>query len=228
MKLIIAGLGPGSPDLITRKALNEASSSDMIIVPRSHGDSQGLAEKILLENLPASTLRHFTIPMTYNEKLRDRVILEQLEASRPHWQHAQKVFFPVIGDSMLYSSGAYLLDVWRKILPDIEAEFVPGVSAHSLAASCAEKFLAMRGEIFSVIPGTADPEKVRNALASCDTAAIYKPTALKNLPELVKDFAHIIRVDFAGIPERERIFEGEDALHNINEYLSVILLWKNS
>lgn len=228
MKLIIAGLGPGSPDLVTRKALNEASSSDVIIVPRSHGDSQGLAEKILLENLPASRLQHFTIPMTYDGKLRDRVILEQLEASRPQWERAHKVFFPVIGDSMLYSSGAYLLDVWRKILPDLEAEFVPGVSAHSLAASCAQKFLAMRGEIFSVIPGTADHEKIRTALDACDSAAIYKPTALKNLPDLVKDFAHIIRVDFAGIPERERIIEGEEALCNINEYLSVILLWKNS
>lgn len=228
MKLIIAGLGPGRPDLITRKALNEASSSDMIIVPRSHGDSQGLSEKILLENLPAAIVKYFTIPMTYDEKLRDRVILEQLEASRTQWELAQKVFFPVIGDSMLYSSGAYLLDVWRKILPDLEAEFIPGVSAHSLAAACAKKFLAMRGEIFSVIPGTADRDKIRNALTSCDSAAIYKPTALKNLPELVKDFPHIVRVDFAGIPERERIFEGEDALHNINEYLSVILLWKNS
>ncbi len=227
MKLIIAGLGPGSPDLVTRKALTEAESSDVIIVPRSHGASQGLAEKILLENLPAAIVKYFTIPMTYDENLRDRVILEQLEASRPQWEHAYKVFFPVIGDSMLYSSGAYLLDVWRKILPDLEAEFVPGISAHSLAASCAEKFLAMRGEIFSVIPGTADPEKVRTALNSCDTAAIYKPTALKALPDLVKDFAHIVRVDFAGIPERERIIEGEEALRDINEYLSVILLWKD-
>ena len=129
---------------------------------------------------------------------------------------------------MLYSTGKYLLDVWRRLVPELEASFIPGVSAHSLAAAAAKRFLAMKDEIFSVIPGTADPEKVRKALASCDTAAIYKPTALKNLPELAKDFAHIIRVDFAGIPEREKIFEGEDALHNINEYLSVILLWKNS
>ena len=86
--------------------------------------------------------------------------------------------------------------------------------------------MAMSEEIFCVIPGTATPEKILNALKSCDSAAIYKPIALKDkkIFDFIKNkFSEIIRVDFAGLPN-EKIFEGSEALENINKYLSIILL----
>ena len=88
----------------------------------------------------------------------------------------------------------------------------------------------MSDEILSIIPGTADPEKIKSTLQNSNCAAIYKPTAIKNIKELITKYEKIIRVDFAGIPDKEKIYEGEKALENINEYLSIILLWnsKNS
>ena len=227
MKLIIAGIGPGSSELITLSALNTANNADIIIVPRSNPESEGLAEKIISHHLQHKKLLYITFPMIRDAQKRDALILLQLENLRPYWENAQNIFFPVIGDSMLYSTGAYLLNVWQKISPELEAEFIPGISAHSLAASCAKKVLAMDTEIFTIIPGTAEQENIRRALEACNSAAIYKPTAIKNIHELVKDFS-VIRVDFAGIPELERIYHGKEALNNIHEYLSIILLWRNS
>ena len=231
MRLIIAGVGPGDPDLITLKALNAARDSDVIIVPRSHDNNQGIAEKIILVHIPNAKIIRLLFPMTRDTDKRDKIILEQLLSVESELRRVQKIFFPVIGDSMLYSTGAYLIDAFTKIFPDVEASFIPGISAHSLAASYAQKFLAMSDEIISIIPGTAEIDKITNALNSSRAIAIYKPNALKNLRELVNDsgpYDKIFRVDFAGIPDKERIITGQQALENVNEYLSIILLWKNS
>lgn len=226
-RLIIAGLGPGDSNLVTLSALLHAQESDMRLVPRSRKNEQGLAEKILIHHMPNAKLIPVLFPMIHDIHERDKIISSQLEALRPEIECAGKIFFPVIGDSMLYSTGAYLLEAMKKIIPDIDAEFIPGISAHSLAASCAKRFLAMSDEILTVIPGTASPEKILNALKISDAVAIYKPSALKDMRKIVNEsgkFSEIYRVNHAGDPVKERILRGDEALNDSGEYMSVIIL----
>lgn len=229
MKLIIAGTGSGNNGLITIEALNFAAESDIIIAPRSRENVQGNAERIISHHLPQKKLTPLFFPMIHDSEKRDKIIFSQLQNIKPELENAKLIFFPVIGDSVLYSTGAYLLEAWKKFFPESEIEFIPGISAHSAAAACVKRFMAMSDEIFSIIPGTADTEKIIEVLKNSDAAAIYKPIALKNIHEVIKQSGgckKIIRVDFAGIPDREKITEGEDALNNMDEYLSIILLWK--
>ena len=186
----------------------------------------GLAEKIIRDFVHDKNFVNVIFPMIYDAEKRDKVILEQLMGLKQELLTAQNIFFPVIGDCMLYSTAKYFLDALRKITPDFETEFIPGISAHSLAASTAKKFLAMNDDIFSVIPGTANPEKIINALRVCDAAAVYKPSALTDPEKLFAGF-DVVRVDYAGIPELERVIAGHEALENLNDYLSIILLWRN-
>ncbi|MBQ6969114.1 MAG: precorrin-2 C(20)-methyltransferase [Synergistaceae bacterium] len=227
-QLFIAGLGPGDFELVTFEAVKKAEASDLILVPRSKIGEQGLAEKIISHHLPERSKIPILFPMIRDSKQRQKIIVSQLEAIKPELESAKTIFFPVIGDSMLYSTGAYLVEALREIIPDVEAGFIPGISAHSLAASAARRFLAMSDEIFTIIPGTAPPEKIASALEHSDSAAIYKPKAAKSLREIITrfNFSNIIRVDFAGIPERERVIEGVKALDDVDEYLSIILLWR--
>ena len=136
---------------------------------------------------------------------------------------------PVIGDSALYATAAYLYDAWRELEPSVELELVPGVSAHSLAASRARRFLALGSAVLSVIPGTADTEAVKRALLNCDSAALYKPSALgeqlRSLVESTGPWSEMLRVDRAGLPD-ERILEGRETLTPVTEYLSTLLLWR--
>ena len=229
--LIIAGLGPGSPELITLEALNAAREADLIIVPRSHENSQGLAEKIFLYHLPEkeSGIVKILFPMIHDSLRRDEIILTQLENLLTKIEESGKIFFPVIGDSMLYSTGAYLLDSLRKLDVNLECRFIPGISAHSLAASCAKRFLAMSDEALAIIPGTADSLKIQRMLELADSAAIYKPSACHDIQSIIRQsgsFRKIIRIDHAGVPELERIYEDDKALEDINNYLSIILLWR--
>lgn len=231
MKLIIAGLGPGDFNLITVSALKHAENSDLILIPKSHKNNiQGVAENIIRNFVSDKKFMYVFFPMINDSKERNKIIHDQIENIKSILESSNKIFFPVIGDSLLYSTAAYLIEELKQFFPDIELIFIPGISAHSLAAACAKKFLAMSDEILSIIPGTADPEKIKLTLQNSNCAAIYKPTAIKNIKELITKYEKIIRVDFAGIPDKEKIYEGEKALENINEYLSIILLWnpKNS
>ena len=231
MKLIIAGLGPGDFNLITVSALKHAENSDLILIPKSHKNNiQGVAENIIRNFVSDKKFMYVFFPMINDSKERNKIIHDQIENIKSILESSNKIFFPVIGDSLLYSTAAYLIEELKQFFPDIELIFIPGISAHSLAAACAKRFLAMSDEILSIIPGTADPEKIKSTLQNSNCAAIYKPTAIKNIKELITKYEKIIRVDFAGIPDKEKIYEGEKALENINEYLSIILLWnsKNS
>lgn len=227
-QIFVAGLGPGDFGLVSFEAVDKAKTSDIILVPRSKIDEEGFAEKIISHHLPEKTIFPMIFPMTRNSVKRQGIIFQQLKTLEEKIKISNKIFFPVIGDSMLYSTAAYLIEELKKFLPDIDVNFIPGISAHSLAAAIAKRFLAMSDEILTVIPGTARPEKIASALEHSDSVAIYKPKAIKSLRELVArfSFSHIIRVDFAGIPERERVLEGLEALDDVDEYLSIILLWR--
>lgn len=230
MKLIIAGIG--FADLITLRAVRAAESADVILVPRAHEGTKGYAERFISEIVPDKKYVHIHFPMVMNPERRRAEIFSQVNAISSQFYDDDTIFFPVIGDAMLFSTGEYLQEAMQEIFPDMETEFIPGVSAHSLAAATAQRFLAMRDDILAVIPGTAPLSKVMLALDGCDCAAIYKPSALLDLEQLAKDFrlynfGHVARIDYAGIPERERFIEGDEALKDINEYMSIILIWRD-
>ncbi|MBQ3449534.1 MAG: precorrin-2 C(20)-methyltransferase [Synergistaceae bacterium] len=227
MNIFVAGIGPGNYDLITLSALEHASRSDLIIVPRSDMNTMGMSEKVIRHYVKDKFILPVHFPMIKDENECIRVIHEQL--MHHQWEGRENIFFPVIGDSVLYSTGYYFVRAFEKIIADINIEFIPGISAHSLASSMAKKYLAMRDEIFTVIPGTSEPERITAAMRASDVIAIYKPKAVKNLRELVMkagEFKNIIRIDYAGIQDKESIHEGLEALNEIHEYMSIILLWR--
>lgn len=224
--LFIAGIGPGNIELISVDALHHAQISDVILVPRSNIHSQGLAENIIREYLPSREMIPVYFPMTHDAQNRSSVIISQLRNIK-HILEGNTIFFPVIGDAMLYSTGSYLVDAINHVIPECMYEFVPGISAHSLAAALTKNFLAMSDEILTIIPGTASHEKISHALSHSDNIAIYKPSAIHNIHSLINpdDFSRIIRVDYAGFPQ-QKIYEGINALDGITEYMSIILLKK--
>ncbi len=218
--------------MITLRALNAAKSADVIIVPRSSEDSQGYAEKFIAALVPDKKYLHVHFPMILDPYERSEHILAQVEALSSQLEDMETIFFPVIGDAMLYSTGEYFLEAMNKTFDDLETEFIPGISAYSLAAALAKRFMAMRDDILTIIPGTAPTSRIMLALEGCECAAIYKPSALLDIEPIVQDFrianfGHVVRVDYAGIPELEKVIEGDDALRNISEYMSIVLIWRD-
>ena len=229
MKFIVAGVGPGDSDLITVKALKVIKDADIVLTPHSKSGKASVAEEVVRAHLSDIKTMPMVFPMVSDGEARDASLREQLALLKPHWEKADTVVLPVIGDSALYATGSYLFDVWKEFVPDLELGLVPGISAHSLAASRASVFLAMGEDVLSIIPGTDSREHIFEALKAADSAAVYKPCALKeSLKETVTaagPWRKILRIDRAGLPD-EKIFEGEAALNPAEEYLSILLLWR--
>lgn len=224
------GVGPGDSGMVTSSALRAIEEADALLLPVSAEGRDSVAGGVCGQLHAEKRRGHpFWFPMTRDAEARDREIRRQLEELRPVWENARTVAVPVIGDSALYATTAYLYAVWREISPGLELRLLPGISAHSLASCVAGEFMALGEECLSILPGSAPREKLIESLTASDCAALYKPSALgADLPEVVRrsgPWGKAVRVHRAGLPE-QRVVTGGDALAPTEDYLSVLLLWR--
>jgi precorrin-2/cobalt-factor-2 C20-methyltransferase len=215
--------------MVTAKALRVLDEADLVFVPVSSKGRDSVAGDIYAKLNASRVTYPFIFPMTEDSPERDAAILRQIEEYSAIWRDAGSVALPVIGDSALYATAAYLHSVWRKVCPGLELRLVPGVSAHSLACCVAGEFMALGDERVSILPGSADFAKLAEAMSASDCVALYKPSALKGeLPRLLDEtgpWMRAVRVHRAGLPE-QRVIRGGDATSPTDDYLSVLLLWR--
>lgn len=223
------GVGPGDPELITVKAINTLKRSDLIVIPLSAKERESVAEGIIDEYVDGVPKLRLVFPMTKMAAERDGELERQLKETQAVWESAHRVTMPVIGDAALYATSAYLFGVWRRLVPALSLEIVPGISAHAAVSAHVGRFLALGDDILTIIPGTTDAASVERALSASDAAAVFKPIALRgalrSVAEKAGPWQTIVRVDRAGLPD-ERILWGDEALETPDEYLSTLMLWR--
>lgn len=224
------GVGPGDPGLVTTEALRVLGEADVVFIPVSSKDRGSVAGDIYSKLNAERTTYPFLFPMTLDRKERDAGILSQLSEYGDLLRSAQSVALPVIGDSALYATVAYLYSAWKNVRPELELRLIPGISAHSLASCIAGEFMALGEERIAILPGSAGFSKLAATMSESDCVALYKPSALKgDLPVLIEDtgpWNRMVRVHRAGLTEQRVVF-GEDAGAPTDDYLSVLLLWRN-
>ncbi len=229
LKFSVVGVGPGDPELITIKAIRVIKEADVVLVPYSAHGKFSVAERIVRSNIPDIVTIPIMFPMITDGDEREKFLLSALEKIPALRSKAVRAALPVIGDSVIYSTGFYLFGALQKLAPDVELSLVPGISAHQLGASTIGAFLAMGDEVFSVIPCSKNYGGIAAALRKADSAALYKLNMLKDrisyAVEETGPWQHIVRIDRAGMAD-EMICEGKAALEPTEEYLSILLLWR--
>ncbi|QIE40765.1 precorrin-2 C(20)-methyltransferase [Rhodobacteraceae bacterium SC52] len=165
------GLGPGDPDLITRRAAKLIEGADVVAYPSlAGGDSFARA---IAADLISPSAREIVIdlPMTKDRApaqaaydLGAQAISEVLDAG-------QDVVALCEGDPFFYGSFMYL---HARLTPKYRVEVVPGVTSVTACAALAGLPLAARNESMTILPGPLEDFALTERIRAADTLVIMK------------------------------------------------------
>jgi len=124
--LIAVGIGPGDPELLTIKAVNQIKKADAVFVPGN------VAKEIISPYREDVTVLSF--PMTDDEDYISRCIRENAEIIAPVAENGLAVFC-ILGDPNFYGTFGRLCSVMKKTHPGISFDTVPGISSITAFAS---------------------------------------------------------------------------------------------
>lgn len=150
-KLYGIGVGPGSEELLTLKAVRTIEKAQVIIAPSSKegGKSIALDTAANFINKDAEVLvKHF--PMGGPEQ--EGKIYEAFKSIEEKLHEGKDVVFLTIGDPFVYSTYIYLLKYINE--QGYETETVPGITSFCASASLAGEALVIGDEPLLILPST--------------------------------------------------------------------------
>ena len=126
--LIGVGLGPGSPELLTLKAVEALKKSHKVYVPGR------LAAELVAPYAEAEIL---DFPMLTDYNVLNEVWTKNAELIAEESRH-NLVSFGLIGDPNFFSTFTHLKRVMNRLYPDVETATIPGISSITSFASRAD------------------------------------------------------------------------------------------
>lgn len=225
------GLGPGDPELITRKAARLVAEADVIAYHSgTHGRSiaRGIAADLIPDGVIEEKLVYpVTVGTTDHPGGYDGAIADFYDecAARlsAHLDADRTVVVLCEGDPLFYGSYMYLHD---RLSKHYAAEVIPGVTSFSAAAAASAEPLVRRTDVLTILPGTLPEPELARRLADTDGAVIMKlgrtfesvRNALEQTGRL-DDAVYVERATMAG----QRIVAAADVDPDTVPYFSVIL-----
>jgi precorrin-2/cobalt-factor-2 C20-methyltransferase len=229
-KIYAVGVGPGDPELLTRKAERIIRQTPVICTPTGQADAASYALSIVEELLDRSRQEIIVqlFPMSKDEQVLQGFwesaaaeVLAKIDAGLD-------VAFITIGDPLLYSTFLYLYRIFRERRPDVPIEIVPGISSINAAAAAAGIPLGMAGERIAILPATYADAELRRTLSAFDTVVLMKVSrvfdrvyALLSELGLEKNSAFIRRV---GSAQEEVVFDLATLAGKPLDYLSMLIV----
>ncbi len=178
-RLFGVGLGPGDPELITRKALRVIREAHVIAYPTAkHGQSNArriLTDELVHGQIEIAMVYPVTTEITDHPGGYEGAIAEfydhMAEQIADHLNRGRDVAILCEGDPFFYGSYMYLHD---RLAHRFATEVVPGVCSVMAAAARLGAPLVRRDTELVILPGTLSEEELTSRLSSHGAFAIIK------------------------------------------------------
>jgi precorrin-2/cobalt-factor-2 C20-methyltransferase len=231
-KIYAVGVGPGDPELLTRKAERIIREVPVICAPTAS---------------PADSSYALSIVEPFLDRTRQEVVIQVFPMRKDQsglaefWEEAaaevaakvrqgRDVAFITIGDPFLYSTFLYIYRIFRERYPDIPVEVVPGISSVGAAAVAAGVPLGQASERIAIIPAAFEEANLRQTLEEFDTVVLMKVSrvfdgiyALLQELGLERNGVFVSRV---GSPEEEVVTDLITLVGQKLDYLSLLIVKK--
>jgi precorrin-2/cobalt-factor-2 C20-methyltransferase len=168
------GVGPGAPDLVTRRAARLVQTADVLIAPRSAAAGCSLALEAVRDLIPPGQIlleHQYAMKRSEEETMANWGAVAATAAD--HCRQNRSVAQITIGDPLIYSTTAYLLPHMEAHIGAACVHVVPGISAFQSAAALFTDPLSIQEDRLMLMPAT-DLAAVARALDQCETLVLYK------------------------------------------------------
>ncbi|SEW38439.1 precorrin-2/cobalt-factor-2 C20-methyltransferase [Cognatiyoonia koreensis] len=170
-KLYGVGLGPGDPDLITRKAARLIETAKVIAYPTLAG-SDSFARAIAVDLIPADVREIvMDVPMSVERGPAQSAYDAGAAAIAAALENGDDVVCLCEGDPFFYGSFMYL---HARLSERFVCEVVPGVTSVTACAARAAMPLAARNERVTILPGPLPEEELRSRIEGAESVVIMK------------------------------------------------------
>ena len=175
-KLIGASLGPGDPDLITRRAWAALQSGARWLYPVKKAEESSYALSIVERGgipVPADAVE-LVFPMTRDADILAKAWARAAVQTVELLGEGRDLVFLVEGDASTFATFGHLARVARELAPEIEVETIPGVSSFAAAAATTGMPLAEEDETLAIIPAAYGTGVIDHMLDEFDTLILLK------------------------------------------------------
>ena len=224
------GVGPGDPELLTRKAERVLRSVDVILAPVSNPSEASVALSTIREFIDEGRQEIIVhqFPMTSDKARLLTAWQGAADLIAAHAEAGRSVAFITIGDPLFYSTFIYLLRILREQWPQLPIEIIPGISSINAAASEAFLPLVEGDERMVVIPATAGIEAIKAALETYETVVLLKVKPLfQAIIELLRAAGKeqtTVFVERVGSPRQKVLTDFSEITAHSPDYLSLMII----
>lgn len=229
-KLIGASLGPGDPELVTRRAWSALQSGARWLYPVKKAEESSYALSIVERGglaVPGDAIE-LVFPMTRDAEILARAWARAATQTVSLLAEGRDLVFLVEGDASTFATFGHLARVVRELVPEIEVETIPGVSSFAAAAATTGVTLAEEDETFAIIPAAYGVEVINHLLDEFDTLALLKVKPLVDeiiaLLEKRDLLATSVFIEKVGSPDERIVHDLASLKGSKVNYLSLMLV----
>lgn len=224
-------LGPGDPDLITRRGWQLLQRTDTVwTYPVRSTRRESYALGIVQRSGIALPAQHHALlfPMTHDTEKLSRHWLKAGQQVLELLQTGQDVLFLVEGDASTYATFGYLAQSVTALQPAVQVETVPGVTSFHACAARLGMPLSEQDDTIAIVPAAYGVDMIARLLTDFDTLVLMKVKPL--LDEIIalmesKGLAqHCTFIEKAGAPEERIVTDITRLKGQTVNYLSLLLV----